>query len=60
MITGWKNITEHTGFSRRTILRLMKEEDFPLQYIATKPTTTDQSIQEWFANRLKNPANSTN
>lgn len=53
MITGWKNITEHTGFSRNTIVRLMKEDGFPLQYIATKPTTTDQAIQEWFKKRIE-------
>ena len=53
MITGWKSITEHTGFSRNTIVRLWKEEDFPLQYIVTKPTTTAQAIQEWFKGRLK-------
>jgi len=53
MITGWKSIAEHTGFSRNTIVRLMKEEGFPLQYIATKPTTTDQAIQEWFKKRLE-------
>jgi predicted DNA-binding transcriptional regulator AlpA len=60
MITGWKKITEHTGFSRRTIIRLMREEGFPLQYIATKPTTTDQSIQEWFKKRLEQSANPAN
>jgi len=60
MITGWKSITESTGFSRRTVIRLMKEEGFPLQYIATKPTTTDQAIQEWFKKRIERFANSTN
>jgi predicted DNA-binding transcriptional regulator AlpA len=60
MITGWKSITQYTGFSRNTIVKLMREEGFPLQYIATKPTTTDQAIQEWFKKRLANPANSTN
>jgi len=52
MITGWKKITEHTGFSRNTIVKLIKEENFPVQYIATKPTITDQAINEWFKNRL--------
>ncbi len=53
MITGWKSIIEHTGFSRNTIVKLMKEEGFPLQYIATKPTTTDQAIQKWFEKRIE-------
>jgi len=60
MITGWKDIQNHTGFSRNTIIRLVKEEDFPLQYIATKPTTTEQAISGWFKNRLEQPAKNTN
>ncbi len=59
MITGWKEITKHTGFSRNTIKRLMKNESFPLQYISSKPVTTEQAIQDWFKSRLekqKNPA----
>lgn len=54
MITGWKEITKHIGLSRNTIVRLMKEERFPLQYIATKPVTTDRAVQEWFQKRLEN------
>ncbi len=46
MITGWKEITKHTGFSRNTIKRLMKNESFPLQYISSKPVTTEQAIQD--------------
>jgi predicted DNA-binding transcriptional regulator AlpA len=53
MITGWKSITKSTGFSRNTIVRLVKEEGFPVQYIATKPTTTNRAIQEWFEKRIK-------
>jgi predicted DNA-binding transcriptional regulator AlpA len=53
MITGWKEITRHTGFSRNTIKRLMKEEKFPLQYIASKPVTTQQAIQKWFERRTE-------
>jgi len=53
MITGWKSIAKHTGFSRNTIIRLTKEEGFPVQYIAKKPTTTAQAIQDWFKTRLE-------
>jgi predicted DNA-binding transcriptional regulator AlpA len=60
MITGWKEITRHTGFSRNTIKRLMKEEKFPLQYIASKPTTTEQAIQDWFKKRLQKTAKAVN
>jgi predicted DNA-binding transcriptional regulator AlpA len=54
MLTGWKDITKYTGFSRNTLKKLIKNEKFPLQYIASKPTTTNQAIQEWFKARLKN------
>jgi predicted DNA-binding transcriptional regulator AlpA len=54
MITGWKDIEKHTDFSRNTLLKLVKDEKFPLRYIATKPVTTKQAIQEWFENRLRN------
>jgi len=60
MITGWKSIIEHTGFSRNTIVKLMKEEGFPLQYIATKPTTTEQAIQKWFDKRIKQSKSTSN
>jgi len=56
MITGWKKITDHAGFSRNTIIKLAKEENFPLRYIAKKPVTTEQAIQDWFKNRLKQTA----
>jgi hypothetical protein len=31
----------------------MKEEKFPLQYIASKPVTTQQAIQKWFERRTE-------
>ena len=53
MITGWKEITKYVGLSRNTIVRLMKEEKFPLEYIATKPVTTDRAVQDWFQKRVE-------
>jgi len=53
MITGWKDITKNTGFSRNTLKRLIEEEFFPVQIIASKPVTTEQAIEEWFKSRLK-------
>jgi len=53
MITGWKEITRHTGFSRNTLKRLMEDESFPVQTIASKPVTTEQAIQDWFNERLE-------
>jgi hypothetical protein len=53
LLTGWKNIVNYTGFSRGTILRLVKEDDFPLKYIATKPTTCETLIAEWLRDQLK-------
>lgn len=56
MLTGWKAISNYTGFSRNTLKRLFKEERFPVVYIATKPVTTAKQIEEWIQNR-KNPIN---
>lgn len=53
MITGWKDIINYTGYSRSTLVRLMKAESFPIQIIARKPTTTDQAIQKWFDERVE-------
>jgi len=53
MLTGWKSITTNTGFSRNTILKLIKEKHFPIRFIASKPTTTVQAIEQWFASQLK-------
>lgn len=53
MITGWKDITKYTGFSRNTLKKLLREENFPLQYISSKPVTTEQAISEWFKARFK-------
>jgi len=53
MITGWKSITANTGFSRNTLLRLVKEKHFPIRFIASKPTTTVQAIEQWFSYQLQ-------
>ena len=53
MLTGWKMIIKYTGFSKYTLRRLAKNDGFPVRYIATKPTTTEAAIQEWFKNKLE-------
>lgn len=63
MLTGWKSIISYTGFSRNTLKRLMKDEGFPIAYIASKPTTTEPAVEAWFATRIsaqRPPANATN
>jgi predicted DNA-binding transcriptional regulator AlpA len=52
MLTGWKVIVQYTGFSRNTLKRLIKEEKFPIQIIATKPVTSQQQIEKWLEKRL--------
>jgi predicted DNA-binding transcriptional regulator AlpA len=52
MLTGWKVIVQYTGFSRNTLKRLIKEERFPIQSIATKPVTSKQQIEKWLEKRL--------
>jgi predicted DNA-binding transcriptional regulator AlpA len=51
MLTGWKAISNYTGFSRNTLKRLFKEEKFPVDYIATKPVTTEKQIEDWLQKR---------
>jgi len=51
MLTGWKDIVAYTGLSRFTIKRLRKEDNFPLQYIADRPTTTKTLIEKWMEDR---------
>ena len=58
MITGWKSISAETGYSRNTLKKLVDEESFPIQWIASKPTTTANAIEQWFLNRLNNVASS--
>lgn len=53
MLTGWKMIVQYTGFSRNTIKRLAKEDNFPLQYIVQRPTTTKHLIEVWIEKRTK-------
>jgi hypothetical protein len=53
MLTGWKDIVKYMGFSRYTIKRMMREDDFPLQYIASKPTTTRKLIEKWMEKRAE-------
>jgi len=45
-------ITQYTGFSRNTIKRLVKEESFPLIYIASRPVTTRQQIETWIEMKM--------
>ncbi len=52
MLTTWKMITQYTGFSRNTIKRLVKEESFPLIYIASRPVTTRQQIETWIEMKM--------
>jgi predicted DNA-binding transcriptional regulator AlpA len=53
MITGWKSITANTGFSRNTLMKLIKEKRFPIRFIASKPTTTVQAIEQWFSSQIE-------
>ena len=58
MVTGWKAISQVTGFSRNTIKKLVDMEGFPLQTIASKPVTTHQAINSWFVARMKRQGSS--
>lgn len=53
MITGWKSIVHETGFSRNSIKRLAREEDFPLQYILSRPVLSRSGLASWLDQRHK-------
>ncbi|UJX41703.1 hypothetical protein K9F62_03100 [Desulfovibrio sp. JY] len=52
MLTGWKDITAHAGYSVNTIKALMRDEGFPVQYVKGKPTVTPGMIEDWLRARL--------
>lgn len=54
MITGWKEITRYVGRSRRVILQLCREHNFPLIKIEGTWTTSHQLIDEWLKRQLHN------
>jgi len=52
VLTGWKDITAHAGYSVNTIKALMRDEGFPVQYVKGKPTVTPGMIEDWLRSRL--------
>ncbi len=52
MLTTWKIITKFTGFSRNTLKKLVREEGFPIAFIAGRPTTTRTQIEHWIAKKI--------
>lgn len=54
MLTGWKDITKHTGFSPKSIKVLMKQEGFPLQYILSRPVLSKSALDKWLIERHQN------
>lgn len=57
ILTGWKEICAAMGMSVNTLKRLAREEAFPLQYVATRPVTTQDMISDWLRARLQKPVN---
>lgn len=55
ILTGWKDICAAMGMSVNTLKRLTREEDFPVQYVATRPVTTQDLVSEWLRTRLQKP-----
>ena len=56
MLTGWKEISQFTGRSRGTILKMAKKDGFPLLTYYGRPTTTKRAIERWFKGHLKEKA----
>ncbi len=54
MLTGWKDITHSTGLSENTLRKLIREEDFPVQYLGRTPVVTMDQVLAWLDKRLQN------
>lgn len=55
IFTGWKDICAAMGMSKNTLRKLVHEEAFPVQYVATRPVTTQEMVTEWLRARLQKP-----
>jgi len=53
VLSGWKDITRETGLSENTIRKLVREEDFPVQYLGRTPVTTMDQVISWLDRRLE-------
>ena len=51
MLTGWKAFCRETGFSANTLRKLMREEGFPIQFLARHPVVTRGQIARWLKER---------
>lgn len=52
VLSGWKDITRETGISENTIRKLVREENFPVQYLGRTPVTTMEQVISWLDKRL--------
>lgn len=54
ILRGWKDICRVVGgISPKTARALMRDEGFPVDYIAGMPQTTDTLLEEWVEKRVK-------
>lgn len=57
MVTGWKAISQYTGFSSGTIKKLHRRDDFPLLWIANRPVIHEKSVDTWLDEKGKKTKN---
>jgi len=56
MLTGWKEIRQFTKRSRFILLKLRKEQNFPLIYLEGVWTSDEELIRQWMSERIKSDA----
>ena len=54
ILSTWEAITDKVGLSENTIRKLVKEEDFPIQFVGRTPITTLDQILSWLDQRFEN------
>ncbi len=54
ILSTWEAITDKVGLSENTIRKLVKNEDFPIQFVGRTPITTLDQIISWLDKRLEN------
>lgn len=60
-LRGWKEIEAHTGFSRKTLLRLIRRKhlSFPAAKVAGQWVTTKALYEQWIEKHVTSRRRST-
>jgi len=53
ILSSWEAITDEVGLSENTIRKLVKDEDFPIQFVGRTPITTMGQILSWLDQQIE-------